>query len=220
MSAFEQLKSRVDAGADVVIGDGCTLGAPKEARLRELQRDPSGVQPGPPVRIGSRCLLLNQVILYEGVTVADECLLEDRVRVGYDSEIGPRSRLVYGAYLCDRVHVGAESRVAGFICDGTRIGDRSTVMGDLVHEYTRPHEGWWDVDEEPPVIESDSVVGYGARIVGGVRVGPHAYVAAGAVVTRDVPPESVVTGVNNLTPASRWSGRRLQELIEHWQAGA
>lgn len=68
--------------------------------------------------------------------------------------------------------IGADARVAGFVCDGTTIGDRSTVMGDLVHEYSRPHMGWWDTDEDPPVIEDDTVVGYGARVVGGVRVGP------------------------------------------------
>ncbi|HYS38533.1 MAG TPA: hypothetical protein VEO01_23185, partial [Pseudonocardiaceae bacterium] len=62
------------------------------------------------------------------------------------------------------------------------------------------------------------VVGYGARVIGGVRVGPRSYVAAGAIVTRDVPPEHVVTGVNIQTPAARWTGRRLQDLIGNWVA--
>lgn len=42
-------------------------------------------------------------------------------------------------------------------------------------------------------------------------------VAAGAVVTKDVPPEHVVTGVNTSSPAKEWRGRRLQDLIRHWQ---
>ncbi|MGH3329538.1 MAG: acyltransferase [Streptomycetales bacterium] len=75
-----------------------------------------------------------------------------------------------------------------------------------MHEYTRPHEGWWDVDEEPPVIEADTVVGFGAQVIGGVRIGPCSYVAAGAIVTRNVPPEHLVTGVNTLTPAAEWKG--------------
>jgi acetyltransferase-like isoleucine patch superfamily enzyme len=143
-------------------------------------------------------------------------VVEDRVRVGYDSSVGDRTRLVYGAYVCDRVTIGADARVAGLVCDGSVIGDGSTVMGRLVHEYTRPHEDWWEVDEEPPVIEADTVVGYGAHVVGGVRIGPRSYVAAGAVVTRDVPPEHVVTGVNVLTPASEWNGEILKGLIRHW----
>jgi acetyltransferase-like isoleucine patch superfamily enzyme len=208
-----ELFAQVITGADTVIGEHCTLGFPKEARIRERS-----ATPGEAVEIGERCLIFNQVVLYEGVRVGSDCVIEDRVRIGYNSQIGPGTRLAYGAFLCDRVVVGAEARVAGFICDGSIVGDRSTVMGELVHEYTQPHRDWWEVDEQPPVIEADTVVGYGARVIGGVRVGPRSYVAAGAVVTRDVPAEHVVTGINVHTPASRWPGRRLQGLIGHWRA--
>ncbi|MGQ0776563.1 MAG: acyltransferase [Pseudonocardiales bacterium] len=68
------------------------------------------------------------------------------------------------------------------------------------------------------MIEADSVVGYGARVVGGVRIGPQSYIAASAVVTKDVPPGHVVTDVNIQTPVERWQGRRLQDLIRHWQS--
>lgn len=190
----------------------------KEARLRAEQQQPGSALSGEPVMVGPGCLVANLVVMYEGVQIGAGCVIEDRVRIGYDSTIGERTRVVHGAYVCDRVRIGTDACVAGFICDGTIIGDRSTVMGELVHVYTRPHEGWWGVDEEPPVIEADSVVGYGARVVGGVRIGPRSYVAAGAVVTKDVPPEYVVTGVNTHTPAAQWPGRRLQNLIRHWQS--
>jgi acetyltransferase-like isoleucine patch superfamily enzyme len=198
-------------GAGTVVGEYCVLGYPKEARLRSA---PVGAPQ--PVVIGERCLIFNRVVVYEGVRIGDDCVLEDGVRVGYDSVIGPRTRLAYSAYVCDRVAIGADARVAGFVCDAAIVGDRSTVMGELVHEYTHPHRGWWEVDEASPAIEADTVVGYGAKVIGGVRVGPCSYVAAGAVVTRDVPPEHVVTGVNVLTPAIQWPGRRLQDLIRHW----
>jgi UDP-3-O-[3-hydroxymyristoyl] glucosamine N-acyltransferase len=93
------------------------------------------------VVIGERCLLFNQVVIYEGSQLGDGCVIEDRVRIGYDTCVGHDARLLYGAFICDRVSIGDEARVAGFICDGTRIGDRSTVMGQLVHEYSRPHCG-------------------------------------------------------------------------------
>jgi acetyltransferase-like isoleucine patch superfamily enzyme len=194
------------------VGEYCVFGYPKEARLRAEQRTP-----GKPVVVGPDCLLANQIVLYEGVRIGAGCVIEDRVRIGYDCTVGDRTRVVYAAYICDRVTIGTDACVAGFVCDGTTIGDRSTVMGELVHEYTRPHEGWWDVDEEPPVVEADSVVGYGARVVGGVRIGPRSYVAAGATVTKDVPPEHVVTGVNVQTPAADWPGSRLQGLLRHWR---
>lgn len=199
-----------------IVGEHCTWGYPKEQRLRAEQERAGSGQGGEPVVVGERCLIFNQVVVYEGVWIGDDCVVEDRVRLGYGSRIGPRTRLAYGAYVCDRVVVGADARVAGFVCDGARIGARSSVMGELVHEYSQPHRDWWEVDEAPPVIEADSVVGYGARVVGGVRIGPHSYVAAGATVTQDVPPRHVVTGVNVLTPAAQWSGRRLRDLIRHW----
>ncbi|NKQ55615.1 acetyl/acyl transferase [Amycolatopsis sp. K13G38] len=213
---IDSLYAAVQIADSSIVGEHCTLGFPKEARVRAEQQQPGTQNAGEPTVVGKRCLLANQVVLYEGVQVGHDCLLEDRVRVGYNSRIGDRSRIVYGAYVCDRVTIGADARVAGFVCDGTVIGDRSTVMGELVHEYARPHQGWWDVDEDSPVVEPDSVVGYGSRVVGGVTIGPRSYVAAGAIVTRNVPPEHVVTGVNVHTPAHQWTGRRLQDLIRQW----
>ncbi|MGH3622091.1 MAG: DapH/DapD/GlmU-related protein [Sciscionella sp.] len=216
--SITSLYASVNLDSSSVVGEHCVLGYPKEARLRAEQQKPGSSVIGDPVTVGPKCLVANHIVVYEGVQIGAACVIEDRVRIGYTSTIGERTRVVYGAYVCDRVTIGADACVAGFVCDGTTIGDRSTVMGELVHEYTRPHEGWWEVDEEPPVIEADSVVGYGARVVGGVRIGPRSYVAAGAVVTKDVPPERVVTGVNIQTPAEQWKGRRLQDLIGHWQS--
>ncbi len=201
-----------------VVGEHCVFGYPKEARLRAEQQRSGSTLAGQPVVVGASCLIGNHVVVHEGVRIGVDCVIEDRVRIGYNSTIGERTRIAYGAYVCDRVTIGADACVAGFVCDGTIIGDRSTVMGELVHEYARPHDGWWEVDEEPPVIEADSVVGYGARVVGGVRIGPRSYVAAGAVVTKDVAPDHVVTGVNIHVPAEQWQGRRLQALIRHWQS--
>jgi acetyltransferase-like isoleucine patch superfamily enzyme len=122
--------------------------------------------PGDPVVIGERCMIFNQVVIYEGVDIAPDCVVEDRVRIGYACRIGARARLLYGAYICDRVSVGCDARVSGFACDGAVIGDRSTMMGQMVHEYTRPHEPWWDVDEGSPCVETDSVIGFGSLVIG------------------------------------------------------
>lgn len=214
---IDELYGSVRIADTCVVGEHCVLGYPKEARLSQALRDRAGVSGGSPVVIGGRCILFNHVIAYEGVRIFDDCVIEDRVRIGYDSSIGPRTRVVYGAYLCDRVRVGADACVAGFVCDGATVGNRSTVMGELVHEYSQPHRGWWEVDEATPVIESDTVVGFGARVIGGVTIGPRSYVAAGATVTRDVPTGVVVTGTNVHTPTAEWSGARLQKLLGHWK---
>ncbi|MEV2226829.1 DapH/DapD/GlmU-related protein [Nocardia vinacea] len=213
---LSQLFAPVRLGESVIVGEHCTLGYPKEARIGEAQRGQHTI--GEPVVIGDRSLLFNQVVVNEGTTLGTDCVLEDRSRIGYGCVIGDRTRVVHGAYVCDRVQIGEDACVAGFVCDATVIGNRSTVMGDLVHEYTRPDLGWWGVDEESPVIEEDSVVGFGARVIGGVRIGPRSYIAAGAVVTKDVPPEQVVTHINRHTPIGKWNGKRLGPLIEQWKS--
>ncbi|WP_328397948.1 DapH/DapD/GlmU-related protein [Nocardia sp. NBC_00416] len=211
---LSDLYGPVRLGDSVVVGEHCVLGYPKEARIREAQR--GQITAGEAAVIGDQCLLFNHIVIGEGTVLGAECLVDDRTRIGYGCMIGDRTRLIHGAYVCDRVSIGADACVAGFVCDATVIGDRATVMGNLVHEYTRPDLGWWGADEAPPVIEPDTVVGFGAHVVGGVRVGSHSYVAAGAIVTRDVPAEHVVTGTNVHTPIERWPGKRLAALIEHW----
>ena len=47
----------------------------------------------------------------------------------------------------------------------------------------------------PVIVERGASIGSGALVLGGVRIGRSALVGAGAVVTRDVPPDGVVAGV-------------------------
>jgi acetyltransferase-like isoleucine patch superfamily enzyme len=51
------------------------------------------------------------------------------------------------------------------------------------------------VEAKPIVIEKNVWIAAGATIIGGVTVGENSVVAAGAVVTKDVPPDSLVAGV-------------------------
>ena len=61
------------------------------------------------------------------------------------------------------------------------------------------------------VIEDDVWIGYGATIMSGVSIGQGAVVAAGAVVTKDVPPYAVVGGV----PAKIIKYRFNEEIIDY-----
>ena len=72
-------------------------------------------------------------------------------------------------------------------------GHRTDVIGrymiDITDKEKRPE------DDRDIVIESDVWVGANATILRGVTVGQGSVIAAGAVVTRDVPPYSIVGGV-------------------------
>jgi acetyltransferase-like isoleucine patch superfamily enzyme len=89
-------------------------------------------------------------------------------------------------------------------------------MGNLIHSYALPHGGWDDVNEPSPSILHHSVVGMGALVIGGVSVGPNSYVAAGAVVTKDVPPGHLAIGVDRVVPSKEWRGANLRPDFWNW----
>lgn len=97
---------------------------------------------------------------------------------------------------------------------GVIIKERCTITFGaviLAHDMTRRLR-------MTTVIEADSFIGGRAIILPGVRVGPNAIVAAGAVVTRDVAPNTIVAGnparvIQSNIEIGRWG--MLQAAIEH-----
>lgn len=96
----------------------------------------------------------------------------------------------------------------------TRIGLHNTVIGPVTignHvnlaqgiTITALNHNFEDTDKrideqgistDPVTIEDDVWIGANAVVLPGVRIGNHSVVAAGAVVTKDVPPHSLVAGV-------------------------
>lgn len=125
-------------------------------------------------------------------------------------KIGPRS-LVFGSISVSRrddanelFSIGADSMITGslFVDLGAevRIGDRVHIGHHVVLE-TVDHEinpttrrcGAWKA--APIFVDDGAWLGCRVLILPGVRIGKGAVVAAGAVVTRDVPPDTLVAGV-------------------------
>jgi acetyltransferase-like isoleucine patch superfamily enzyme len=64
------------------------------------------------------------------------------------------------------------------------------------------------------VVDDDVWIGYGATILSGVHIGQGAIVAAGAVVTKDVPPYAIVGGVPAKVIKYRFSEEIINELLK------
>lgn len=114
----------------------------------------------------------------------------------------PRIEIEGGCYINRYVMIDASDHI--------RIG-RDTMIGP--HCYITDHDHGTALDQPvaaqplvnaPVAIGRDVWIGAGATILKGVTVGDQAVVAAGAVVTRDVPPGAIVGGV----PARPISQRR------------
>lgn len=125
---------------------------------------------------------------------------------------GINSRIEPGAFIRDQVEIGnnciimmgAIINIGAVIGDGTMI-DMGAVLGGRATVGKNCHIGAGTVLAgviEPPsatpvIVEDDVLIGANAVVLEGVRVGKGAVVAAGAIVTKDVPANTVVAG----TPA-------------------
>jgi UDP-2-acetamido-3-amino-2,3-dideoxy-glucuronate N-acetyltransferase len=136
--------------------------------------------------------------------------MDRRKRTGAPAKVYPPSVVAEGAVLGTDVVIGAFCFVAkgAVVGAGTRIQSHTSVwagveLGEDV--FVGPGAVFTNVrhpraafprapDWERTVVEDGASVGAGAVLVAPVRVGKHAMVGAGAVVTRDVPANAVVVG--------------------------
>jgi acetyltransferase-like isoleucine patch superfamily enzyme len=145
-------------------------------------------------------MIKNDVELGEGVVIHDPDLVNlYGCRIGDQTRIGTFVEIQKGAIVGKRCKISSHS----FICEGVTIEDdvfvghgvmfindrypRATADGHLQTEAD------WKV--VPTQVAQGSSLGSNATILCGVRIGKHAMVGAGAVVTRDVPDYAVVAGV-------------------------
>ncbi|MFB5675806.1 2,3,4,5-tetrahydropyridine-2,6-dicarboxylate N-acetyltransferase [Paenibacillus terreus] len=145
---------------------------------------------------------------------------------------GINARIEPGAIIRDMVGIGnnavimmgAVINIGVEIGDGTMI-DMGAVLGGRVKVGKMCHVGAGAVlagvieppSAQPVVLEDDVLVGANAVVLEGVRIGEGSVVAAGAVVTEDVPPFSVVAGtpakvIKQVDDKTRSKTEILQEL--------
>lgn len=114
-----------------------------------------------------------------GAVVGDDCNLCDHVFVENDVVIGDRVTVKCGVQLWDGVRLE----------DDVFVGPNATFMNDLFPRSKQP-----PAEFSKTIVQKGASIGANASILPGVTIGQNAMVGAGAVVTRDVPPHSVVVG--------------------------
>ncbi|MTD45603.1 N-acetyltransferase [Conexibacter sp. W3-3-2] len=186
---------------DVIIGDGvriqdgAVLGKPPTLSPRSSLRSADG--PGPLV-IGAGAAICTHAVVFAGsqlgpgVIVGDLAVVREQATVGADTVVGrgatvdPRSTVGARVRLQAHVYLTAFSTVE----DDVFVGPGAVTTND--DTMARLPEGR---ALQGATLRRACRVGGGAVLTPGVEVGEEAFVAAGAVVTADVPARAVVMGV-------------------------
>jgi UDP-2-acetamido-3-amino-2,3-dideoxy-glucuronate N-acetyltransferase len=122
-----------------------------------------------------------------GCTIGDDTKVGAFVEIQRNATIGARCKVSSHAFICEGVTLEDEVFIGhGVVFINDRF-PRATVDGHLQTEKD------WSV--VPTRVCRGASIGSGAAILCGVTIGERAVVGAGAVVTKDVAPGTVVTGV-------------------------
>jgi acetyltransferase-like isoleucine patch superfamily enzyme len=186
---------------DTVIGDGCfvqdgavlgkvpSLSPSSTAKRGEL----------PPLELGAGCVVSTGAVVYRGTTLGPGCILGDYA--------GVRERCTLG----ERVVVGRSSVVENdtAIGDFTKIQTNVYITAYMTIEdrcFIAPcvqttNDNFMGRTEKRHRLIKGAVIRRGARVGGGavlcpaIEIGEEAFIAAGAVVTKDAPARKVLMGV-------------------------
>ncbi|TCC20435.1 acyltransferase [Kribbella speibonae] len=144
-----------------------------------------------------------QARLGGSVELAPDVYVAESAAVYCDElRMGDRSYIAAHAYVTGRIALGADSTINPFaavrgvvtIGDGVRIGAHTSLLA--FNHGTAPGE---PIFKQPHTavgitIGDDVWIGSNVTILDGVTVGPHTIIGAGAVVTKDIPADSVAAG--------------------------
>ncbi|MFC4437941.1 MULTISPECIES: acyltransferase [Natrialbaceae] len=149
----------------------------------------------PPV-VGSDPAIRPGTIVYDDVVIGDRfrtghfALIRERTEIGDDVLVGTNATIDGTA----TVGSNASLQTGVYVPPQTAIGDH-VFLGPNAVLTNDPYPLRQESELEGPTLEEHASVGANATILPGVTVGRGSFVAAGAVVTRDVPAETLAVGV-------------------------
>lgn len=180
-------------GNSVYIDDGSILG--RMPRSGASSRRKVG-QELPPLEIGDDCVIGANAILYAGTKVGNQVLVGDLASIRERNTIGdrciigrlvmvePRNEIGFHVVIETGTHICGDMIIEKHVFMGSEI---STNNGNYMGRGSGPYKG--------PHIKMGARIASNSTLLPYVVIGEQAVVAAGAVVTRDVPNKKIVMGV-------------------------
>jgi UDP-2-acetamido-3-amino-2,3-dideoxy-glucuronate N-acetyltransferase len=213
----------VSFGAYVVVHQGTVIGehcAIEDhvvlGKRPRLARHSSAHGEHGPLELGARVTVCAGAVVFAAAKIGDEAILGDQSYVRERATIGAGSVIGRGSVVDNDVRVGARVRVqSGVYLTASTLLEDDVFVGPGV--TTTNDNTMSRHDEQTPLrgatLRRACRVGGAAVLLPGVEIGEEAFVAAGAVVTADVPARAVVMGV----PARIVREVGEQDLLERWR---
>ncbi|MBL7213051.1 MAG: N-acetyltransferase [Desulfobacteraceae bacterium] len=138
------------------------------------------------VTLGKNVKINDFVNLY-GCEIGDNTKIGTFVEIQKGSRIGKNCKISSHTFVCEGVHIR----------DEVFVGHGVTFINDPYPRATTPNGQLQSEDDWeciPTIVERGASIGSNVTVLSGITVGENAIVGAGSVVTRDVPPNTVVAG--------------------------
>lgn len=141
----------------------------------------------PQAQLGEGVQVWHQAQVREGARIGRNCIIGKGVYIDFDVQIGDNCKLQNSAFLYHGVTLAAGVFVGpGVIFTNDRLPRAINPDGSL-----KGNDDW---QVGTTFIDYGASIGAGSIVLPGVTIGRFAMTAAGAVVTRDVPPHGLVVG--------------------------
>lgn len=138
------------------------------------------------VKMGRAVRLYGFVNLY-GCEIGDEVKIGTFVEIQKGAKIGNRCKISSHTFICEGVTLE----------ENVFVGHNVTFTNDLYPRATNEN-GRLQTEADwvciPTLVKRGASIGSGATLLCGITVGENALIGAGSVVTKDVPPNSIVAG--------------------------
>jgi bifunctional UDP-N-acetylglucosamine pyrophosphorylase/glucosamine-1-phosphate N-acetyltransferase len=196
--------SRLDVRGEVVSGKDCSID------INVILE--GNVELGDNVSIGPNCVIKNAKI---GSNTNIEAFSHiDAATVGENCTIGPYARLREGSQIKAEAKVGNFVETKNSILGEGAKANHFTYLGDTeVGKNTNIGAGtitcnYDGKEKNKTIIGSESFVGSNTSIVAPVTVGSNATIAAGSVITKDVPDNALGVGRSKQENKENWSKKK------------